>query len=606
MKFTPRGLSDAFDASEKFPGACQKLTNLIFDSSNPEILVSRPGNTLLIDFNSTGTWGGAGFISVHISIGVRIYGMISTQRNPGNDEPFCFDTSTGAFVKITGVTAANTPTSPATQGDWTPPTMAAVGTMIFVTHPGFSGKGKYLWGNSVLWGSVAQGGSGGLWGDSWTFGIIDVTDPMNPTWTSTTTTTYPLTGVPVAVANFNNRGYFAVGNAVQYTDVLTNPPTRTNANQVVTVGDDQPLTALSGLPVQTAGAGIVQTLSIFKQTQIWQLGGDPATWNLGLDQVSLTVGTNSPRSIAQSTTGLYFSSTGGPYFLDLLGALRPLTNNLQTLDPDIVTPFENAINPTRWAGAYNSTIYRVCGETNVRGIGGINDYWFDEHRRRWNGPHTFSYDCASAFSGFFVLSSVYYPGKLIQSVPEQKQGFVNNDLNTPITSSLLSASFPKTNDMFTKQVAESQIELSASTLNSITYYITAQDEQGNIINSVQISIANPGNLWGNFRWGDGTLWSSSNLWGGGALWGPAPSFWGSGVLWGQQTPPAYWASATGSGLLWGGGVQNIPHTWPVPWTVPLVFEKMQLAISCTASQEVGIGTFYARYQQTGYMTTGHE
>jgi hypothetical protein len=143
-------------------------------------------------------------------------------------------------------------------------------------------------------------------------------------------------------------------------------------------------------------------------------------------------------------------------------------------------------------------------------------------------------------------------------------------------------------------------------LSNITYYITAQDEQGVVIGAGQVSIQNAGNLWGAFRWGDGTLWSSSHLWGGGALWGPPASYWGGGDFWGQQNPPVYWASAIGSGLLWGTGVQNIPHTWPVPWTAPLVFEKMQIGITCTASLEVGIGTFYARYQRTGYMTTGRE
>ena len=40
MKFTPSGLVDAYDSTGKFPGACRTLKDLIFDRSNPEIMIS--------------------------------------------------------------------------------------------------------------------------------------------------------------------------------------------------------------------------------------------------------------------------------------------------------------------------------------------------------------------------------------------------------------------------------------------------------------------------------------------------------------------------------------------------------------------------------------
>jgi hypothetical protein len=603
MRFTPKGLTDAFDASEMFPGACQKLQNLVFDQGNPELVVSRPGVTLLVDLGATLQFASPQFISVQIVVGSRVYGMVATQRYPGHDEPFCWDTATNAVVPISGVTSLNTPSSPAQFGDWTPPTMAVVGTMIIVTHPGFSGKGKHLWGDGTLWGSTAQSGSNALWGDAYTFGIIDITNLAAPTWNATTTAINTLLAVPVAVANFNNRAYFAVSNQLQYTDVLTNPPTITNATQALTIGDSGAVNALSGLPAQTVGSGLVQALTVFKVNQTWQILGDPATWTLGQNYISLTTGTNAPRSVVQCPNGLYFTSSGGPYFIDLLGTLRPLSYSLQTQQPDIEVPFENALFPTRAAAGYNSTLYRICVQTIVRGQQGINDYWFDEHRRRWNGPHTFPYDCASVLGDNFILSGALYPGKLMVSPTQQNQAFVNTDLNTVMTCLLLSSTFPKTNDMLMKQVSESQIELSASSGN-ITYFIEAQDDQGNDLGDAQIAVINQGEPWGGFNWGDGTVWATSNLWGGGSLWGGNAANWGDGTLWGQQNPKVYWAQAAGSGVLWGKGVQNVPHTYPVPWPAPLVFEKMQLQITATASAEVGIGTFYARYQKTGYMTLG--
>jgi len=572
MRFSPKGLVDAFDSTDKFPGACQKLVNLIFDQSNPELVLSRPGVTTLVDFALHG-FASPGFISIQAAVGSRVYGMIATNLTPGFDQPFCFETATGAFVPISGVNSGNVPASPSTAGTWTPPTLANIGTMIVITHPGFSGSGVNF------------------------FGVIDITNPAAPAWTAANTVTNALPAVPVAVANFNNRAYFATaGNQLWYTDVLTNPLTVTNATQFLVIGDSGPINALSGLPLQTTSSGVIQSLTVFKSTQVWQVTGDTTTFNLSLNYVSLTIGTNAPRSVAQSPYGLYFGSSGGPYFIDLLGTLRPLTHSLQELEPDVQAPFENAVNPTRWAAAYNSTVYRVCGSTIIRGRQSTNDYWFDEHRRRWNGPHTFQYDCASALGGYFVLSSAFVPGQLVQSWTQHNPAFVASDLGTATFATLLSSTFPKADPMSMKQVAESQIELAASG-GDITYTLTAQDEQGNTLETATMTVVGEtGNLWGPTPVGSGLLWGAPVT-----LWGNV-SDGGSGALWGDAC--RFWTAAAGSGALWGEGAQNIPHTYPVPWPAPLVFEKMQLQVTAQASAQVSIGTFYARYQRTGYMTLG--
>jgi hypothetical protein len=547
MRFTPKGLADAFDSTDTFPGSCQLLQNLVFDQSNPERVVLRPGTSKITNFTGFNT---PGFISVQRTINNRVYGMIASARNANKDEPFCYDLVNNVFITISNVTNANTPTSPVTNGnDWTPPTLDIYGTMIVIAHPGFSGAPGIF------------------------FGVIDITNPAAPTWNARNTVTTLLPSVPVACANFNNRMWFACGNQVWFTDDLTNPPTITNATQFITVGDVSIINALVGLPVQTSSAGIVQTLYIFKAaTQIWQIAGDIATANLSQNYVSLTVGTNSPRSIAQSPLGIYFTSVGGPYFINPIGALLPVTSNLQEQVPDVLVPFQNAIFPTRWAGAYNATTYRVCGQTNVNGISGTNDYWFDEHRRRWNGPHTFSYDCASAWNSNFVLSSYLFPGALFLSTPVNTINSSTADAGSPIVCHLVSATFPKVDWIAMKQVSESQIELSSGYAN-VTYTVTAEDEQGNILNQANVIALSNVALWGSIAQG------------------------GSGLLWGSL-------AQGGSGAVWGQGQQNIPHTYPVPWTAPFVFEKMQLDVTVPAGSNVGIGTFYARYMRLGYVTLG--
>jgi len=531
MKFTPSGLVDAYDSTGKFPGACRTLKDLIFDRSNPEIMISRPGVTTAYNFSDFTT---PGFVSVHAIIGTRIYGMVATARNTGMDEPFCYDFSTGAFVSISGVTGANTPTSPATTGAWTPPTMAAIGVYVIITHPGFNGVGANF------------------------FGVIDLTNPAAPAWSSSNLATNALTAVPQAVANFNNRAYFAVGNALPYSDVLA-PKTRTNATQQLTIGDTTAITALSGLPIQTTSSGVIGALIAFKPTQVWQITGDTTTSNLAQNFLSLTTGTNAPRSVAQSPQGLYFANVAGPYIIDPFGMVRPLTRSIQDQDPDVQAPWVAATVPSRIAAAYAGSIYRVCMPTVVAGQDVTNDYWFDEHRRRWTGPHSVPYDCASQNGNDFILTGQANPGILIASQSAQNSVTVYTDLGVAQAPILLSSTFPKTGHMTQKQVVESTQELSASGGN-ITYTVESQDEQGQQLGSVIVAVVPAGALWtaspGVTVWGGGTKWSSS---------------------------------------------QNIPHVYSLPWAAPMVFKKMAINISASASAQLQIGTHYSRYQDTGYM-----
>ncbi len=528
MRFTPKGLSDSFDSTDKFPGACRQLTNLIFDQSNPELMVSRPGVTNISSFSG---FSSPGVVSVQVTIGTRIYGMVASALNAGKDEPFCYDTATSSFVAITGTTAANSPTTQATTGPWTPPTMAQIGTMIVITHPGYPGTAGHF------------------------FGVIDVTNPAAPTYTATNLVTNALTAVPTAVANFNNRAYFAVGNTLPYSDVLTNPLTRTNATQQLTISDSSAITALSGLPLQTTSGGVVQSLTVFKSSQIWQVTGDTVTNNLAQNYASLTLGTNSPRSIAQAPQGLYFANIAGPYVINLYGIVAPVTFAQDNSDPDVQQPWLNVTEPTRVAACYSGSIYRICLPTIVSGITGSYDYWFDEHRRRWNGPHTFSYDCASQLSNYFVLVSNANPAQLLKSQAQSDTTSLYTDLGSPLLATMYPATLPKVGHMTEKQVVESTQELSASGGNA-SYTITAMDEQGNTLGSVSISVVGTGKLWGSTVWGDGSVWTNS---------------------------------------------LNIPRVYNLNWAAPLVFKKMAPVITAVASANLQIGTHYSRYQDTGYV-----
>jgi hypothetical protein len=532
VRFTPKGLCDAFDSTDAFAGACALLTNLVFDQANPEVIVSRPGvgspQTSFAGFTSPT------FVSVQITIGTMVYGMVSSARNPGQDEPFAYNLLTSSFITISGVTAGNTPTSPATSGAWTPPTMAVVSTYILVTHPGFSGVGANI------------------------FGAINIANPAAPAWTSQDLATNPMGHVPTSVANFNNRAYFAygaTGNHLALSDVLA-PLTRTNASQDLTIGDTTPITAQSGLPVQTISSGVIGALVVFKAFSIWQITGDPSINNLGENFITLTTGCAAPRSIALTPFGIVFVGVDAPYVLNFLGTLAPLSHTPGADGPpDVQVPFQNATTPSRIAASFSGNIYRVCLATSIQGVAQTNDYWYDIRRKRWNGPHSFSYDCASQFGNGFILSGAAHGAALFEGPSLNTPSSVYSDNGTAIQVHLRSSTFPKTQQMAEVQVVESTIEFAASGA-SVNYSITGLDDQGNTIDAT--FVATP---------------AAGITWGGGAVWGGG----------------AIWTSA-----------QAIPHVYNIPWTVPLVFQKMALDVMAPASSGVSIGTFFARYQNTGY------
>ena len=292
IRFTPRGLSDAFDATDTFAGACRTMQNLIFDQSNPEQIAARPG--VGSPMTSFVTFTTPTFVSLQENVNGVIYGMVASALTAGYDQPFAFQIGVG-FISISGVTSGNVPVSLSTTGDWIPPSLAVIGAKIVVTHAGFSGLGSNF------------------------FGVIDISNPAAPAWSAANTSTHALPSVPTFVANFNNRAYFVCKNLAYYSDVLV-PTTMTNAGQSLTVGDTSPILALSGLPVQTTSAGVVAALIVFKQFQIWQITGDAAiTGSLAQNFLSLNIGCMSPRTIVQTPIGTVFIGIDGAYLVSALG-----------------------------------------------------------------------------------------------------------------------------------------------------------------------------------------------------------------------------------------------------------------------------------------------
>jgi len=606
VAFTAKGLADAYDATYAFEGACTSLQNLVFDQSNPDLITCRPGvGSPLTTFSS---FTGATGITVYAVIGNMVYGLVSTSRLGAYDEPFAYNILTNAFSTITGTLASNLPVTQPTSGDWVPPTVAMVGNSLIFTHPGFSGSaqtgtftasisgntltvtnagtagtagalhvGANITGSGITAGTSINGFVSGTQGgigvytlnttygspvssETMTansgsyFGVLNL-NQTNPAWYSSNTGVFGLPSVPNAVANFNNRAYYACVNQVFYSDALL-PTNMATAGQSLTVGDITPITALSGLPVQTTTAGVVSALMVFKSFQIWQITGDAAVTNsLSQNFLSLNIGCVSPRSICQTPAGMFFISIDGPYYISSLGQVLPLTKDPSKLVQDVQKPFQSIINPSRASACFSGSIYRICLTTTLNGIVTQSDYWFDVTVRRWTGPHTYPYDNCVQYSNYFIISYQGNGAALYASHYIPTTTSVYNDNGTALTINLQTSFLPKTQNINVKQVVETTIEVS-NIASNLQYNITAIGEQDNLLNSAAIESPN-----------------SVLTWGGGAVWGQTGAVWSTG--------------------------QNSPTTFTIPWTNALVFKKIALLITATSSYNLEIGTIFFKYSDTG-------
>lgn len=511
LKFSPTTCSDALDSSDLPPGAMSQLRNLIPDPTTKNLWQCRPAGTLLFTFTTSSLFnpwssgwssgfGGAlssgdGFISVLRVFGSRAYGLISKSAF-GTDIPFCLDLLTNSLVSISGVTSANTPTSLATSGAWTPPTCDVVGTLVIFTHPGFPGTpGKF-------------------------FGWIDISNPSALSWNEGNTTTNLLPAVPVAVKNFNGRAYYLVNPstgqpAAYFSDVLV-PTTITNANQILTFDDNVPLTAIGALPLNNQLGGIIQALMVFKGvSNIYQVTGDPSTNNLSKNSLNIATGTLAPNSIVPTPKGLAFMSPEGIRLIDFNAHV---TDPLGDGGTGIAIPFIYSQQPSRVVAAFGSDTLRVTTQ-NTAAIGAPQqEWWYDFTRSSWSGPHDFAASMIQPYRQTFIVAPVGVQSKLFQSdvTPNNNSTYIEN--GTQLTYTWQTSMLPNTDQMAQNAMCETTIHMAIAP-GVPPIQVSAVDQNGNVFDNVQIPAVTGTTLWGQFNWGQ-AVWL-----GGASALSPRPISW---------------------------------------------------------------------------------
>ncbi len=529
LTIRPKGVSDAIDGTNAFAGAMSALTNLVPSPTTAGLFVPRPASVLLTDFTGFSTPTN---ITATTTIGTRIYGMITTARTPGYDEPFCYDTASSTFITISGVTNANVPASLATSGDWIPPQIVAItSAIIIVTHAGFSGTGANF------------------------FGVIDITNPAAPAWSSSNTATHALTAVPIAVAAFNGRAWYAVGNALVFSDSLA-PKTVTNASQILILGDSQPITAIGGMPLanQVVG-GVVQSLIVFKGAEFMaQITGDQATSNLAVNDLNIISGTLAPNTLVPTPYGLLYVAPDG---VRVVGFNAQVSEPIGANGQGVNLPFINALSPSRMCADFNENTLRVSLQNGTISGSPYQEYHFSFSLKVWTGPHTSAaYMMTSIHVGenTFIAALVGTQGKLFSSsvVPHLDSSYTEN--GTALSWTYGTVLLPDNEQMAMNKIVQTSVAMQLPATQTVS--VQAVNEIGTILDTVYISTTNTATtIWGGFLWGA-------------AVWGAATGYF-------QQ--------------------------YRVEWSEPLVFKQMSLLLSGASLPGGGIGNLYMRYQILGYL-----
>jgi hypothetical protein len=645
------------------------LSNLIPDPSTADVWVCRPA---AVSKHVFGGFSSPGFQSGMLVVGDIEYGMIASARNAGKDEPYAYNLSTGAFLTVSGIINGNTPTSPATSGDWVPPILAQVGNRIVVCHPGFPGGAtKFGWfdvsgftslpvGNSTIGSAVITGNpsisgiqpgmtitstsfaagttvvstatvsvtltgnthsstlldnlpnitnlaigqtvtgqgipsgttiaafpGGGtsvtlsqaatstLAGISVSFGGATITASTNaganttgvnfalaggtktaPQWGAGDTNINNLVSVPLGVAQFNGRAYFALGpNGIQYSDSGFACQISNNPNvQALLPNNGLSVTAIGPLQLTSLTGGIVQSLIAFQGAAVMQqITGDPTTANLAMNSLPVATGTLAPLSIASCALGLAFIAPDGLRIIDFSARV---SDPVGAAGAGVVVPFQFAVNPSRICAASNGKTIRISVINGRLSVSQTQEYWLDLVRKSWSGPHTFPASLIQSWGSTFVMTASGINAKTWQSDSEASLTSTYTENGTLLSWTSRTVLLPDNASGAMNAMVESTVAVALGAGFDAT--VLAADENGNVLDQVTIK-------------GGGT-----------------PAIWDTGV----------WNT-----MIWDG--QSLPlQQRAIPWHQPIVFKQASIQVSAFSDYSVRAGNLYMRHEILGYQIAG--
>ena len=389
------------------------------------------------------------------------------------------------------------------------------------------------------------------------FGAINIATITAPVWTSQTTATNALPCTPIWVGQFFDRAYFVcnpVGGqpAVIATDAL-GPLTRTNATYILTFNDNVPIVATGplGLNNQVIG-GQVQSLIVFKANlTLFQVTGDfSLTGSMGtqVNALNVATGTYAANSITQTPEGLSFVAPDG---LRNIGFNADVSPPIGSAGTGITIPFANSSVPSRINSSCNATSIRVTTINGAAGGSPKQEWVYDLPRKVWHGPHTSWFDQIQSYGNTFVVYRSDQVG-LFQSDIMPSSSSTYTEFGGAINCVYQTAMLPERQDLRQCAMCESLFYEGHGT--AVTYNVSALNQNGSVIEFISVASLGAVTSWDAFTWGS------------------AP---------------------------WLGQQQTLAAR-QIPWTAPVVFDRMSIQISFQAAAGGRIGDLYMVYQLLGY------
>jgi hypothetical protein len=377
--------------------------------------------------------------------------------------------------------------------------------------------------------------------------------PLAPQWGAGDTNINNLPSVPLGVAQFNGRAYFACGlDGIPFSDsgfpcqISNNPSV-----QVLLTNDGLPVTAIGPLPLNTILGGIVQALIAFEGIdKMQQITGDPATSNLEMNALPMATGTLSPLSLVPCSLGLAFISPQGLRYVNFSGQVSDVVG---VAGSGVSVPFINAPHPSRTCAAANVGVLRIAAEALTPTGQPTAEYWYDLARKIWSGPHTFASSQLQAWGATFVAAQTGINGQVYQTDVYQSGVSVYTENGANLAWAWTTPPLPDTGDVAVNSLVD--MTLATQLPGGATLNLSALDIGVGLLD--QTTVAQPG----------------------------APTIWGQ-FIWGQ----AAWSDSAGT----------FKQQW-INWHVPLVFKQLILMVTGVSAASLRIGNLYMRYQVLSYI-----
>jgi hypothetical protein len=269
-----------------------------------------------------------------------------------------------------------------------------------------------------------------------------------------------------------------------------------------------------------------------------------------MNALNIATGTLAPNSVTATPKGLMFVAPDG---LRLIDFAAHVSDPIGFSGTGIAVPFSSAVIPSRICAACNATTIRISTQNGSVAGNPFQEWCYDIVRAVWHGPHTFPASLISAYGASFISTRLGGIKGLWSSDISPTATSTYTENGAAMTCTYQTIMLPERQDMRECSMVESLFYEGHGSGN-FTFNVTAFNQSGAAGGFASINVSGSTTLWDSFTWG-------SSVW---------------------------------------LGTQNALSARVIPWTAPIVFDRMGIQITVTAAAGIRLGDLYMIYQPLGY------